>query len=211
MIKSDFLPYLDENNLLANYPAQGGTGTDNGTLFTSEYILILSKNGVLTEQDKLDYVSRIQACIDTELRRRPVTVDQSLNEIDDYTGVLAAKSVLGLKFNVPMPFRLHRFLQLVYLKSCADCKSWNPLYWPLAIVTAGVVLQGAFQPKEHLDNWILTWLLIQGTIKHSLLVKLVSNVFFKKLYQAYPNGMAGVADAYFQPINNNPYGKYWIT
>ena len=56
-IRSDFTSYVDGNKLLAPNPVSPGTvrGSDNGPMFTSEYFVMIKKNGLLQPYDVNDY------------------------------------------------------------------------------------------------------------------------------------------------------------
>ena len=92
-IREDFKNYIDGNNL--NTPAPGTwiagqSGSDNGPLFTSIYYILLSKNGQLTDQDKVDYANKIDQCIGSDLLNRvPVGQNDGLEGPDDLYGVLS--------------------------------------------------------------------------------------------------------------------------
>jgi len=102
-IKDDFADYWDNNGLLTPSPRQ--SSSDNGPLFTSDFYIILKKNGQLTEQDKLDYAQKIESCIGPEglLNRVPVGHLASLEGPDDVYGVTDACIELG---NTSIPRKL---------------------------------------------------------------------------------------------------------
>lgn len=111
-IKSDFAPYVDGNNLLAPGPVSPGTlkGSDNGVMFTSEYFIMLKKQGYLTDADAADYAARINACINPQgmLCRVPMGQDDGQEQVDDYYGVTNGCIELG---NTAIP---RKFLKAIF-------------------------------------------------------------------------------------------------
>jgi len=99
-IKDDFQPYVDGNNLLAPGPMgpSPGRGSDNGTMYTSEYFIMLKKLGLLSPADELDYHARMSGCVDSNgmLNRAPVPTDSDQEGPDDYYGVLNGCMELGI-------------------------------------------------------------------------------------------------------------------
>lgn len=91
-IKDDFTDYFDSNGLCSPEPCPPGTikGSDNGTMYLSEYYIMLQKSGQLVSQDKLDYAQKIDNCIDSYglLNRVPVPQTDGQEGPDDYYGVL---------------------------------------------------------------------------------------------------------------------------
>jgi len=91
-IKDDFQPYIVGYILLAPNPltpSPGSKGSDNGTMYTSEYFIMLKKNGLLGPADAADYVARIASCVDSNglLNRVPIGQNDELDSPDDYYGV----------------------------------------------------------------------------------------------------------------------------
>jgi hypothetical protein len=107
-IRDDFANFIDGNNLNTPAPCvpiSGQNGSDNGPMFTSEYYIMLKKNGQLTEQDKLDYAQKIGQCIGPEglLNRVPVSQNDGIEGPDDYYGTLNGCIELG---NTKIPRKL---------------------------------------------------------------------------------------------------------
>ncbi len=138
--KTDFLNYRDGNNLLAPNPVTPGAirASDNGTMFLSEYIIMMARNKLLTEQDKIDYLNTINTCVgeDKELHRAPG--DTAPDEVDDHYAVYAAHVELGLVPRFKLPFRLWRQPQLLFASICADNRV-TLIHLPLAIISALVI------------------------------------------------------------------------
>jgi len=104
-IKDDFQPYVDGNKLLSPnpQPTNPGRGSDNGPMYTSEFFIMLKKNGMLEDGDCADYVSRINSCLSNTgmLNRAPNDSDQE--GPDDYYGVANGCMEMG-NTNIPRGF-----------------------------------------------------------------------------------------------------------
>lgn len=216
LIAAAFAAYIDGNGLMSNSPVPPGSirASDNGPLFSSEYVLILLHQLELTPEDEVSYQKAIASCVDTSGNLHRAPGDTSEDAPDDYYGVSAAFSQLNVKSNVKLPFNLWRQPQLLFavMASNQSLSRWKFWQWPLAIYTALVVLTSDVDTDPgNADARILAWLLIQATEKDSILVRLASSVWYNRLYATYPNGMADVAGEYFLPTGNNPYAKYWVT
>lgn len=105
-IRDDFKNYVDGNSLNTPAPCMpipGTFGSDNN-MFTSEFYIMLKKNGELTEQDKLDYAQKINQCIGSDLLNRvPVGQNDGLQGPDDYYATLNGCIELG---NTDIPRKL---------------------------------------------------------------------------------------------------------
>jgi hypothetical protein len=101
-LRAEILPFVDGNNLIAPRPVLPGEmqASDNGPMFTSEYFIMLKRQGDLQEADIQSYRARIGACLTwlphgaALLNRAPV--DHSQDSIDDYLGVMAGCKELGI-------------------------------------------------------------------------------------------------------------------
>ena len=129
--------YIDGNELVApNLCSPIGRASDNGTMFTSEYIIMLNRNNEPTIGYELGrYYDNISRCIgiDKELHRAPG--DDSPDEVDDHLGVLAGYAEFGLKTNFKLPFRLMRFPQLIFAYLLS--KGWPSIViFPFSIINA---------------------------------------------------------------------------
>lgn len=93
-IREEIKDYTDGNGLVSPSLVAPGTlqASDNGPMFTSEYYVILAKSNELTEQDKIDFSQKIEACINPQrmLNRVPVGQSDGQEGPDDYYGVLNA-------------------------------------------------------------------------------------------------------------------------
>ena len=84
---------MDSNYLVTPSPATpfpGHHGSDNGTLYTSEFYVMLQKLGQLTDRDRIDYANTIGSCISPNgmLNRAPIGQLAGQESVDNYYGVL---------------------------------------------------------------------------------------------------------------------------
>jgi len=98
-LKTEIIPYLDENGNVAPSVHNGVGMSDNGPMFTSEYYIMLKRNGLLTPEDKIDYEQQIRSHFYINdgvglLQRSPGRMQQE--GPDDYHGVLAAAYELNI-------------------------------------------------------------------------------------------------------------------
>ncbi len=89
--------YIDGNGLVAPHLTGQIKGSDNGVMFTSEYYVMLKKLDQLTDQDRIDFAKKINACITPEgmLCRVPTNQKDGQEGPDDYLGVLNGCKQLG--------------------------------------------------------------------------------------------------------------------
>ncbi len=216
-IKDQFAPYVDGNGLMSNAPVLPGSirASDNGPLFTSQYIIMLKKSGELTLNDITTFQRVIGACVDDDMHLHRAPSDPTPDAPDDYYGVAAAFSQLEITSNIKLPLDMWRQPQLVFAMMASNqiLSRWKFWQWPLAIYTALVVLTSCINVEPgNTDERILSWLLIQATKESSVLVKLASIIWFHRLFSTYgPTGMKAVAGIYFLPQGNNPYQANYIT
>lgn len=212
-IQDDFAPYVDGNGLLAPNPVSSGQmrGSDNGPCFTSEYVVIRRKNNVpIDTGGYLDLIDRCQ--FQGYLSRAPG--DATLGNPDNHYGVYAAHVALGITPNFKFYWQLLRQPQLYFASICAHQKAsrWKFWQWPLAAFTATIIATSCmFTSTDQADPRRLAWLLIQATVKDSVLCRLASKLWFRRLRKDYTNGMKDVAVEYYQPHNvTSPYARWWL-
>ena len=91
-IRDEIQPYRDQNGLIAPNIVPPGTlvGSDNGSMFTSEYYIILKKSAQLIYPDYADFDRIINRCINPQgmLCRIPIGQNDGQEGPDDYYGVL---------------------------------------------------------------------------------------------------------------------------
>ena len=107
-IRDDFKLYTDGNNLTTPSPANlvpGTKGSDNGTMYTSEYFVMLKKMNLLCPADYPDYAARINQCIDKNglLNRVPINQLDGQDSPDDYYGVANGCMEMG-NTDIPRKF-----------------------------------------------------------------------------------------------------------
>ena len=98
-IRTDFAGYFDGNGLLAPQPVTPGTlsGSDNGTMFLAEYMVMLKKSGQLTQTDIEYFTGHIECCISRNtLNRVPAGQSDGLEGPDDYLGLMNACRELSI-------------------------------------------------------------------------------------------------------------------
>jgi hypothetical protein len=130
-----------------------------------------------------------------------------LNNVDP--GVMTEQSFLG------------RQPQLVgALVSAAFPSLWNPLHWiarllawPFYFVAAGsIAIANINEDPSNSNDRFLAWHLQNNTKKTSLMCRLASLIWMKRLKKDYPNGMKDACALYFKPqgLDQNPYSKWWV-
>lgn len=238
-LRDEIEPFWEGDGLIAPQPNPTHTfrTCDNGTMFCSEYYIMLKMNGLLTEQDKVDYAAKIRACYSTGtiglVSRAPG--DQGDTDPDDYHGVFAACVVLGLNdlgheilswglshkgsFNPQSPTTwtsasfLFRMPQLLAAAYCAA--GGVPFYaWPLLGVAAAIIATSCIKtPVGDSDSRRLCWLLIQAVSPYSWTCRQAAKIWFKRLYNDFgPDGMKAVAREYYSPgPPEHPFRKYFVT
>jgi hypothetical protein len=215
-ITSDFFPYVDGNGLLCPNPVPPGTirGSDNGTCFTSEFLLeLIPQETSVPPGTASTYFAAIQRCVNSSgyLTRAPG--DTTLGNPDDHYGVYAALVAYDMPPFFKFYWQLLRMPQLFFASRCAEGapKWYKPYYWPLAIITAVIIgVSNINDSTSDSNSRRLAYLLTVATIPYSFLCRLATKVWTKRLLKDYPNGMKDVYGVYFQPngIGNNPYSKW---
>jgi hypothetical protein len=103
--------------------------------------------------------------------------------------------------------------------SAAFPSKWNPLHllvrllaFPVYLISAAVLATSCTNdPTSDADSRRLAWHLGNNVSKVSILNWLAYKLWLKRLYKTYPKGMSDVAGIYYQPTENNPYQKWWVT
>lgn len=238
-LRDEIIAFEEGDGLIAPYPnpSHSFRTCDNGTMFCSEYYIMLQKNNLLTAQDKADYISKIRACyVDgcTGLVAR-APGDHGDTDPDDYHGIAAACVVLGVpelgkeilnwglshkgSFNPTNPntwtkeswlFRMPQLMAAVY---CAA--GGVPFYmWPLLGIAAAIIATSCINtPTSDTDARRLSWLLIQAVAPYSWTCRQAAKLWYARLYKDYgPEGMKGVAKIYYSPgPPPHPFRQYWVT
>lgn len=237
-LREEIEPFWEGDGLIAPQPNPTHVyrTCDNGTMFCSEYYIMLKMNGLLVAQDLIDFESKIRACYVAGctglVARAPG--DQGDTDPDDYHGIFAACVVLGIpdlgkeilnwglshkgSFNPQSPLTwsgascLFRMPQLLAAAYCAA--GGIPFYaWPLMGIAAAIIATSCRNaPTGDADSRRLSWLLIQALSPYSWTVRQAAKIWYKRLYNDYPDGMLGVARVYYSAgPPEHPFRKYWVT
>lgn len=93
-LRDEIVPYTDGNMLVAPNLVTPGIlrASDNGTMYTSEYYVMLQKLNQLISKDLADFQNRIGACVNDQgmLCREPKDQPHGQEQVDNYYGVLNA-------------------------------------------------------------------------------------------------------------------------
>lgn len=86
------------------------------------------------------------------------------------------------------------------------------LAFPFFVAAAVVIATSCIgESKDSTDPRRLSWHLIQATAPVSLLCRIASILWYKRLYSVYPNGMKDVAAIYYHGdgVQSHPFARYW--
>lgn len=239
MLYDEIKQYIDKNGLVCPNPVEPDVirGSDNGTAFTSEYYCMLVDNNQLLDSDPLAWETVIRSCMRTPGLTVRAPGDLVIDAPDNIVAILGAAKRLNvpsvakdmLSYGIrhlgvydPQPegtpwnwsaFQF-RQVQLVFAMLCASntYKWYKFWYWPLALYTALVILVSCYKtPTEDTDSRRLCWSLINATTKDSLLCRLVSVVWWKRLRKDYGDeGYRAVCSIYYKPNGEHPFAKYAV-
>ena len=229
--------YTDGNGLVTPNKgkwAPGEAGSDNGPMFTAEYLILAKVLGGDPFRLQMEFIDSIAKCMSNDgmLHRKPPGQPAYQEQVDDYYATLAASVALGnvhlaraflravwtykgaLNTENPGTWTANSFLirqpQLLYAMIVAAYPK-NPLAYllslPLRLWTALVIAASCRNaPTSDTDARRLAWHLILVTPRGPL-VNWAIKAWFKRLFAAYPNGMQDVARMYYEP--GHPIAKYW--
>jgi hypothetical protein len=236
MLFDEIADYIDGNGLVAPNLVQPGTirGSDNGTMFSSEYYVMLSQRNELSELDADNWEILIRSC----MKEPGLTVrspgDLEIDAPDNIVAILGASKVLnkpsvaqdmltyGLKnkgFYEPNPkekinwasFQF-RQLQLLFAMYCASNNyKWYKFWlWPLMFYTTLVILVSCINtPVNDTDSRRLCWSLIHAVSKDSFLCRMASKIWWNRLRNDYGDeGYRAVCLIYYQ--DNHPFRRYAV-
>lgn len=210
-LKTEIIPYIDGNGLVAPNLFPPGTvrASDNGAMFTSEYYIMLNRNGEATGTDIASYQKVITACVgaDGHLHRAPGDLTQDV--IDNNLGVLAGYAEFGIKVPFSLPIDNCRFPQLVYAYGL-NRGIPSLLMFPLSIISAFIIAFSGFSTAiNNADARRLNWDLWQATKRKSLLNDLAGKFWHWHQSKLYGTNevMRAVAAVYYQA--GHPFIKYW--
>lgn len=204
-LELEIKPYLDGNGLVCP-DIQGQNpnvrGSDNGPLFTSQYLILQKLNGETPDTEALVALFK---CIgsDGQIHRAPN--DTSEDAPDDNYGFLAAMNVLGITatgYKLPLKC-MHP--ALIYLRALANgsilARLWSPL---IALI---ILSSNLNTPKSDTSNRLLTWTLIQGARSKSLLCNIAGEIWTYRQYRIYgTNPVSEIFRIYMQ--QGHPFVRY---
>lgn len=187
----------------------------NGTMYLSEFYILLKLLGLATAEDSAHWASMIQNCMkEPGLLCRSALKTEELDQQDNYLAVLVASTLLNQKqialdiltygrknwgfYNNQNPGSikgkdgkilwasfLWRMPQLYYLNLCAVDQD-RWYHWPLALYTAAVLVFSTWDaPLTDPDARRLSWLYLLVVGKKSLLGRLASKLFLTRLKKDY--------------------------
>lgn len=226
-MRKDFAVYTDSVGLLSNIPNPPLNSTGNGLLYTSFYYMTLYLWGVLTEDDKNQFVSVVQSCrkdsINGLYNRSPQKTDQE--GPDDYLGIVAASCKNAL--NVPLADQVYQYglstgtapfnwiynnetpgvftmdawfgrqLQLPAIFSLGA--GVQPPLWRKLWMIGAIQLGGTSNPQDN-NGVILSWCSCATMDPADTMLKDYALYWIGQVLKNYPNGMKEVWSTYF----NNP-------
>lgn len=224
-LKTDVIPYLDKFGMVVS---NASGRSDNGVMFTSEYLILLAMNGELQPEDKADYLAKMRRClINGELLMRDPENDGAQQEgPDDYLGLLAGCKVAG-DTSIPRAILWYGLRHLGAFNNVTPGK-WTvqSFLWrqpqlithalfaarlPVGPFRAFFVLSLLFavyqnETRGNTDARRLGWLLIQTWDGKGLLSRWAVGVWKRWLFSKYPDGMIGVCRIYYGEAH--PFTEY---
>jgi hypothetical protein len=225
--------YIDKNGLVSPHAltplGASYTASGNGLCYTGEYYCLLAETKTLEIQDRIDFQDKVRAQCSVQGRLQRSAGDTTEEGPDDYYGVAAGCSATGncLLANDILSYGLRHFgsysmsgkwswtsflwrqPQLFFALNCA-ARIRHPLLWPFAAYSALVIATSCMFAKPlQQDSWRLNWLLIQATAPVSLLCRLASKIWLRRLHKRYGNpGMANATAGYYEA--GHPIPKFMV-
>lgn len=231
--------YVDQFGLIApsRVTPDRVYGSQNGLLFTAEFVVMLKKRGELTFDAKEHFFNIYQKCMVEKglFARGPGHPEQE--GPDDYVGIAAlsyaldlplAKWVLDYGRSHPVswgPLTLdYNYNNVTPNTLDPRGSSWlgrqpqliahlmwaageTPPLWMRLWWCLVIVLSTFAEPGDQ-DARFLSWLLV-NTGKHGWIEKIAIKWWYYKLKKTYPDGMRSVAGSgYFEA--GHPFIKYWV-
>jgi hypothetical protein len=235
-LQSEIVPYYETGDLLVA-PSLGGF-SNNGVLYTSEYLTILMQMNQLDSAELNTQFAKLIACQPSApglLQRHPDNAGGQEGP-DDYYGYAAACKAYRLttgdskysdqvlsygfahygSFNNMNPgvwtkdSFLWRQPQLIaaFLGAGGKAPAWS---WPFYLWAAIAIFVSCRNvPTGNTDARFLSWLLIYAVSDQSWLCRWAAKGWFERLEKDYgPNGMNACCKIYFQA--GHPFIQYWVT
>lgn len=195
MLTHDIIPYIDGNGLVCNRLVEPGQiqGSDNGVLFTAEFIHLASLNKEVISDS---YIESIKKCvIDGTLRRAPL--DLEAEAPDDMYGAAS----LDIDFKLPLRCAQPVLVYMKLLKVTSLTRVLSP------IAASIIALSNIFEDKTSTGDKMLTWVIIRGLESKSILCKIAGKIWTYRMKRIYGGSTAAIPGIYFGP--NHPFVKYW--
>jgi hypothetical protein len=190
--------YFDGNGLMAPHtvPPRMKRGSDNGPLFTSQYLLLTG----IKEGPELQAIYR---CIDSNGTLHRAPDDPNEDAPDDHYGVLALAVKLGDdNLRVRLNYKLWHPM-LLYLRAMIKprfCRLFSPI--------AGLIIALSNLNESYWEssNKMLTWTMILGLEGKSFFVTLGSRIWKWRMEKMYAE-LGDIAAEYFP--HDHPILEYW--
>ncbi len=239
-LKTQAAPFINASGLMGLSPDYGKSveTSDNGVLFTGEYVALLYDNYELYTWTRPDFAAAARTCMREPglIRRSPIS--DGYEGPDDLHGMLLiakycdptiAKEIIdyGWKhwgiYNPHEPGKWHkeaamfRFPQLILAAYMTAPPKFDLRYYllrPFLIAYTALViyLSGKNEdPIAKTDSRLLSWCLIRLTEEKSFVIRQVAKIWRKRLLKDYgPEGMKNVAAIYFNCTEmRHPFRDYF--
>jgi hypothetical protein len=203
MFNKTLQPYTDGDGLVSNTLVPPGTvrASDNGVLFTSEALILANIQG---ESLPVSYVTALNSCIDSSEHLHRAPNDLSADTPDDTIGILSlicsgqeGITPIALTLSVCQPVIMYAWLASRNIRA----------YHLFSLVAACIIaLSNINEPSSSTSNKMLTWVLIKGLSKKSLLCKLAGKIWTYRMTKIYGSTKA-IAETYFGP--SHPFVANW--
>lgn len=149
--------YTDGNLLVTPHPISRGVerGSDNGPMYTAEYFVMLKKLGETPWWLPMDFLCRINHCINSGiLGRVPTRQPQDQTGPDDYYGVLNACKALDLQ-------KIPRDMLKAVFRNLGALNNVNPGQWTLQSFLIrqpqllAAMIASAYPSLKHPGHWLV--------------------------------------------------------
>lgn len=203
-LSDEIQPYIDSFDLVSPGRISGDTlrGSDNGPLFTSQYIILCHLNSEYVDTVQ---VVAIQKCIDSNsyLHRDPT--DSNPDAPDDHYGVLSCTNFTnsGGFMKVKLPLTCYQ-PALLYLQGLMNYPRITKLFSLLIAII--IATSNLWEEKGNTSNKLLTWTLIKGVQEKSYLCRIAGKIWTHRMRKIYGSTQE-VAKIYFGA--DHPFVKYW--
>lgn len=240
-LRFEIKPYVDGLGMVNPYIVPTGMirGSDNGTMFSSEYIIMLTKRDEELTRDIEDWeilmdktsivpgltarapgdtsgdapdniIARLAAA---KVLKSPVTAKDMLNYGYQNFGFFNASNpghIRNKNGKIDWSFFLWRQPQLyVACLTASNALKWR--HAPFVVVTALIIgFSCLTAPLNDSDSRRLNWLLIQAIGNDSVLCRIGAWFWKRRLFKHYPKGMLDVYNLYYKESGVHPFTKYMV-